>query len=196
MPAFRRPRRSAVLPMVPRKPRSHYLLSPAFRNSACLEDPSEPLPHSRPSNPRPLSPSGCWKRAVWGSSHQSACPAARGRRWRSDPFWRSPARHTPTGRPIREELFEAPTSRCTKRLQAQRPTLRCRKNRRWSTEAWLDSSVRQGGSSQEIDYPTLSRSPLRIHLGSKPRTVAKGGTTGFARAFRRACDSQQRCRLR
>lgn len=31
---------------------------------------------------------------------------------------------------------------------------------------------------------------LEIRLGSKPRTAATTGTTGYARAYRRACDSQ------
>jgi hypothetical protein len=37
---------------------------------------------------------------------------------------------------------------------------------------------------------------LELQAGSKPRTAAKAGTTGCARAFRRAFDWQQRCRLR
>jgi dTDP-glucose pyrophosphorylase len=41
-----------------------------------------------------------------------------------------------------------------------------------------------------------SEARLRIHLGSRPHTVAKAETTGYARAFHRAFDLQQRCRLR
>jgi hypothetical protein len=37
---------------------------------------------------------------------------------------------------------------------------------------------------------------LRLHLGSKPRNAATTETTGYARAFRRAFDWQQRRRLR
>lgn len=33
-------------------------------------------------------------------------------------------------------------------------------------------------------------------IGSRPHNVAKAETTGYARAFRRAFDWQQRCRLR
>jgi hypothetical protein len=39
-----------------------------------------------------------------------------------------------------------------------------------------------------------SEACLRIHLGSRPHTVARAGTMGFARAFRRAVDSQPRGR--
>jgi hypothetical protein len=37
---------------------------------------------------------------------------------------------------------------------------------------------------------------LGILFGSRPHTVAKAETKGYARAFRRAFDWQQRCRLR
>src|ERR1700683_1082999 len=63
-----------------------------------------------PQNRRPLSPTGCWERTAWASFHQSACPAARGRRCRSGPFWKSPARHTPLGRPFLQELLGAHAS--------------------------------------------------------------------------------------
>jgi hypothetical protein len=36
----------------------------------------------------------------------------------------------------------------------------------------------------------------RLQIGSRPHTAAKAGTKGCARAFRRAVDSQPRCRLR
>ena len=36
---------------------------------------------------------------------------------------------------------------------------------------------------------------LGARFGSKPHTVAKAGTTDCVRAFRRAFDSQQKCRL-
>jgi hypothetical protein len=39
-------------------------------------------------------------------------------------------------------------------------------------------------------------SAARLQIGSKPHTVAKGETKGYARAFRRAFDWQQICRLR
>jgi hypothetical protein len=48
----------------------------------------------------------------------------------------------------------------------------------------------KGGPSSE------SEACLRSHVGSKLRTAAKDETTGYARAFRRAFDWQQRCRLR
>ena len=49
---------------------------------------------------------------------------------------------------------------------------------------------REGGTSFE------SEARLRLHLGSKPRIAAIAGTTGYPRAFRRAVDWQQKCRLR
>ena len=45
------------------------------------------------------------------------------------------------------------------------------------------------------DSPLIG-SCLRLQIGSKPRTAATAETMGFSRAFRRACDWQQRCRLR
>jgi|HubBroStandDraft_6_1064221.scaffolds.fasta_scaffold1281154_2 hypothetical protein len=56
--------------------------------------------------------------------------------------------------------------------------------------AWLSVQDGKGGTSSE------SEARLRFHLGSTRRNAAKGGTTGYARAFRRAFDWQQRCRLR
>jgi hypothetical protein len=47
---------------------------------------------------------------------------------------------------------------------------------------------RGGATSSE------SEARLRIRLGSKPRTAATTETTGYARAFRRAVDSQPRGR--
>jgi hypothetical protein len=47
---------------------------------------------------------------------------------------------------------------------------------------------RGGGTSSE------SEARLRLHLGSKLRTAATTETTGYARAFRRAVDSQPRGR--
>jgi hypothetical protein len=47
-----------------------------------------------------------------------------------------------------------------------------------------------GGTSFE------SEARLLIHLGSKLRTVATIGTTGYARASGRVFDSQPRCQLR
>jgi hypothetical protein len=46
----------------------------------------------------------------------------------------------------------------------------------------------KGGTSFE------SENRLRLHFGSKPRTAAKAETMGYARAFRRAVDSQPRGR--
>ena len=37
---------------------------------------------------------------------------------------------------------------------------------------------------------------LGTRFGNRRHNAAKAETTGYARAFRRACDSQQRCRLR
>jgi hypothetical protein len=47
-----------------------------------------------------------------------------------------------------------------------------------------------GGTSSE------SEASHHLHPGSTPRTAAKAETTDYARAFRRAFDWQQRCRLR
>ena len=67
-----------------------------------------------------------------------------------------------------------------------------RSERRW-TSGWVTPARKttmaigfetgEGGTSSESDA-------LRLHLGNKPRNVAKAETTGFARAFRRAFDLQ------
>ena len=49
---------------------------------------------------------------------------------------------------------------------------------------------REGATSSE------SEAHLRLHFGSKPRTAATAETTGYARAFRHACDWPHGCRLR
>ena len=59
-------------------------------------------------------------------------------------------------------------------------------------------------SSSPFSRPFAMRLALRFRpvealgtrFGSRRHTVAKAETTGYVRAFRRAFDSQQRCRLR
>jgi len=48
----------------------------------------------------------------------------------------------------------------------------------------------------EVSCPIPLVEVLGAPFGSRPHTVAKAETTGCVRAFRRACDWQQRCRLR
>jgi hypothetical protein len=48
---------------------------------------------------------------------------------------------------------------------------------------------------RECDISSESEALLRLQIGNRDHIAARAGTTGYARAFRRAFDSPQRCRL-
>jgi len=64
------------------------------------------------------------------------------------------------------------------------------------TRSDTSTAVAIGSRCERRNTSSESEACLRLHLGSKPRNAATAETTGYARAFRRAFDSPQRCRLR
>jgi hypothetical protein len=48
---------------------------------------------------------------------------------------------------------------------------------------------------EKVSFPFRLGGALETRLGSRPHIVAKAETTGYMRAFRRACDWQPRGRL-
>jgi len=116
-------------------------------------------------------------------AHASAAPNVVGR------LARKTAGVAPAGicgtRSIREGCVQRA---CTNGLQPSAPSVATGRRTRIGTRNEL--LIPRSGTSSE------SEARLRLHLGSKPRNAATAETTGYARAFRRAADSQHRCRLR